>query len=89
MRTTAGYVIDVKLEQRDQRKILASLKDRERSCISSDSNEAGPCGEKRHPVFNNDLTMPLRKVEDFKRFEKQLELGQLLNVVKFGFYVGQ
>jgi hypothetical protein len=79
VRTTAGYAIDVKLEQREQRKILASLKDRERSCISSDSNEAGPSGEKRHPVFYNDLTMPLRKVEDFKRFEKQLDLPDIRN----------
>jgi hypothetical protein len=79
VRTTAGYAIDVKLEQREQRKILASLKDRERSCISSDSNEAGPSGEKRHPVFYNDLTMPLSKVEEFKRFEKQLDLPDIRN----------
>lgn len=77
MLTTAGYVIDIKHEQRYQRENLASLRDRERSCISSDSHEAGPSGEKRHLVFNNDLTMPIRKVDDFKQFEKQLDLPEI------------
>lgn len=80
VRTTAGYVEDVKLEQREQKKILASLKARERLSISSsDSNEAGPSGEKRHPVFKKDLTMPLRKVEDYILFEKQLEQPEIRN----------
>jgi hypothetical protein len=70
----------VKLEHRDQRKIIA-IKDCERSCISSsnDSNDAGPSCKKRHPVFNKDLTAPLRRMQDSKLFEQQLDMPEIRN----------
>ena len=80
VRTTAGYVMDVKLEQRDQRKMLTDLKEQERLSISpNSSNEIGPSGKKQHSVFNKHLTMPLRKVEDYKLFEKQLDTPEIRN----------
>ena len=59
---------DVKNEQRDQRKMLVSVRT---SALSS--------GERRHPVFEQDVTMPLRKVEEFNTFEENLSNPEIRN----------
>jgi hypothetical protein len=40
--------------------------------------DAGPSGKKRHPVFHKDLTMPLRKMKDYRVFE-QLDMPEIRN----------
>jgi hypothetical protein len=41
--------------------------------------DAGPSGKKRHPVFHKDLTMPLRKMKDYRVFEQQLDMPEIRN----------
>ena len=61
VRSVAVNVEDVKLGQRDQRKLL----------ISGRQNKVA-ISDQRHPVFEQDLSMPLTTVEDFHSFEEKL-----------------
>lgn len=58
---------DVKSEQKDQRKLLGNVR----------SNDVA--GERRHPVFEQDVTMPLTTVEDFNTFETKLANPEIRN----------